>query len=160
MNTNDTNSSLYPLDELLDSLGFLPIDVYIYEIILPIIAAMGILLCLISARILFNKIFTASIYVYYRIITINYIIQLMFAIPYGICYTPAFFPNMNSYSCTIVQCAYIPYSGFSSNFAAILEISVLFELIKIMNSFVKKYVINREPYRFKIFPFFNLTHLK
>jgi hypothetical protein len=89
--------------------------------------------------ILFDKKFTASTYNYFRIITLSHIVQLAFAIPYGMCYTPAFFPKMNSYSCAIVQCVYIPYSSFASNFAALLEIGVLFERMKIMNSFVKKH---------------------
>jgi hypothetical protein len=139
MDKNDENSSISSLDEILVTLGFLPIDIYIYEIVMPIVASLGLLLCIISVRILFNKIFTTFTYDYYRIITISYIIQLMFAIPYGMCFTPFYFPDMNSHSCAIVQCIYIPYSSFTSNFAAILEIAVLLEGIKIMNLFVKRH---------------------
>ena len=138
-NTDNSNESAYPLYELLDSLGFLPIDIYIYEIIIPIIASFGVFLSLISAWIFFKKTFSASTYNYFRIIPLSHVIQLMFAIPYGMCFTPKYFPNMDSYSCAIVQCAYIPYSNFTSHFNAILEIAILFERIKIMNPFVKKH---------------------
>jgi hypothetical protein len=141
MDSNNTNNdtSIYPLDELLDSLGFLPIDIYIYQIIIPIIGSLSILLSLISIWILYDKKFSASTYDYFRIITLSHIIQLAFAIPYGVCFTPKYFPKMDSYSCAIVQSAYIPYSLFTSHFDAILEIAILFERIKIMNPFVKKH---------------------
>jgi len=45
---------------------------------------------------------------------------------------------MDSYACAIVQCAYITFEYFTAHFVAILEIAVLLERIKIMNSFVKK----------------------
>jgi len=136
---NESDTSIYPLDELLDSLGFLPINIYIYQIIIPIIASFGLITCLLSIWILYDKKFSASTYDYFRIITLSHIIQLAFAIPYGICFTPKYFPKMDSYSCAIVQSAYIPYSNFTSHFDAILEIAVLFERIKIMNPFVKKH---------------------
>ena len=139
MNSTDNNTQpIYPLYELLDSFGILPVDIYIYEIIIPIIASIGIVLCLISTRILFEKIFTSITYVYFRVIAISYIVQLMFAIPYGVCFTPKYFPSMNSYSCAIVQCAYIPYSYFASNFNAILDIAILFETIKIIKPSLNK----------------------
>jgi hypothetical protein len=143
MDSNNTNNEsdtlVYPLNELLDSLGFLPINIYIYGIIIPIIASFGLILCLLSLWILSDKKFTASTYDYFRIITLSHIIQLAFAIPYGICFTPNYFPEMDSYSCAIVQSAYIPYSNFTSHLDAILEIAVLLERIKIMNNFVKKH---------------------
>ena len=139
MNSNSTENKWDSIDELLDSLGFLPIDVYIYQLIIPAIGSIGIVLNLISLTIFFKKMFTTSTYDYFRIITISHLIQLLFAIPYGICFTPKYFPNIDSYSCAIVQSAYIPYSNFTSHFNSILEIAILFERIKIFNSFVKKY---------------------
>ena len=139
---NDTENAsdlVYPLDELFDSLGFLPIDIYIYQIIIPIIGFIAILLSLISAWIFFKKKFKIAAYDYLRVITISHIIQLMFAIPYGTCFTPYYFPSMDSYACAIVQSVYIPYSLFVAHYIAILEIGVLFETIKIMNPFVKKH---------------------
>jgi hypothetical protein len=64
---------------------------------------------------------------------------LAFAIPYGVCFTPTYFPSMDSYSCSITECAYIAYSNFSLHFVAILEIVVLLERIKIMNPYLKKH---------------------
>ena len=64
---------------------------------------------------------------------------MVFAIPYGICFTPKYFSTMDSYSCSIVQSSYISYSLFTSHFDAILEIAILFERIKIMNVFVKNH---------------------
>jgi hypothetical protein len=147
MNVNESNDSLiiYPsLDDLLDSFGFYPINVYNYGIIIPIIAFFGCNLSILNLWIFFKKTFSAPIYWYFRVISIANIIQLAFAIPYGMCFTPTYFPNMDSYSCTIAACAYIAYSNFSLHFVAILEIVILLERIKIMNSFVKKH--------FKILP--------
>ena len=144
MNLNKTyniSKQIYPLDELLNSLGILPIDIYIYELVIPIIASIGIVLCITSTWIFSRKTFLTKspINIYFRIISISYIIQLMFAVSYGLCFAPKYFPSMNSHSCSLVQCAYIPYSGFTSNFNAILDIAILFETIKVMNSLVKKH---------------------
>ena len=138
---NASNSSITSLDELLDSLGFFPIDIYIYQLIIPAIGSIGFVLNFISLAIFFKKMFTAQTYDYFRIITISHLIQLLFAIPYGICFTPKYFPYMDSYSCAIVQSAYIPFTGFTTHFTDILGIAVLFERIKIFNSFVKKYFV-------------------
>jgi hypothetical protein len=139
-NTNNSDESIvYQLDELLDSLGLLSVDIYLYQIVIPITSLIGLLLCVLTAIILFDKKFIAPIYDYFRVITVTYIIQLTFALAYGTCFTPKYFLNMDSYSCAIVQCAYIPYSGFTSNYDSLLEIAILFERIKIINPFVKKH---------------------
>jgi len=130
---------VYPLDDLLDSLGFLPINIYIYGIIIPVIALIGLVLGILVVFIFFKKKFSASIYWYFRVISIANLIQLAFAIPYGICFTPTYIPSMDSYACALVQSAYIPYENFTSHFRAILEIAILLERIKIMNPFVKKH---------------------
>ncbi len=140
MNPNESNESsmIYPLDDLLFSFGYWPISVQTYGIIIPVIAFIGFILCTLSLGIFYKKKFSASIYWYFRVITIANLTQLAFAIPYGICYTPKYFPYMDSYLCAIVQCAYLPLLAFTSHYVAILEIGVLLERIKIMNSFVKK----------------------
>jgi hypothetical protein len=145
MSPNESNESsmIYPLDDLLFSFGYSPITIHTYGIIIPIISFIGCILCALSLWIFFNRKFSASIYWYLRVITIDNLIQLAFAVPYGICNTPTYFPNMNSYACAIVQCAYIPFLAFSSHFVAILEIVILLERIKIMNPFVKKNLIYR-----------------
>jgi hypothetical protein len=155
---NENDTLIYPLDELLDSLGFLPIDIYIYQIIIPIIGSLSILLSIISIWILFDKKFTSSTYDYFKIITLSHIIQLALAIPYGMCFTPKYFPKMDSYSCAIVQSAYIPYSLFTSHFDAIVEIAILFERIKIMNLFAKKHFTIR-PRKMILITFFPVFYL-
>jgi len=141
MNSNERNESsvIYQLDDLLFSLGTHPFSIYMYEIIMPIIAFIGCILCTLSLGIFFKKKFSISIYWYFRVTTIVNTIQLAFAIPYGICFTPKYFPSMDSHSCAILQCFYIPFSNFTSHFVAILEIAILLERIKIMNPFVKKH---------------------
>jgi hypothetical protein len=138
-NTSNESSIMYSLDDLLDLVGILPIDIYTYHFIIPVIAFIGCILCTLSLWIFFKKKFSAPIYWYFKAISIANIIQLVFAIPYGICFTPKYIPNMNSYSCAIVQCVYIPFEAFSSHLVAILEIAVLLEGIKIMNPLVKKH---------------------
>ncbi len=141
MNPNESNESsmIYPLDDLLFSFGYLPISVQTYGIIIPIIAFIGCILCTLSLGIFFKKKFSAPIYWYFRVVTIANIIQLAFAIPFGICFSPKYIPNMDSYSCALVQCAYLPFLSFTSHFVAILQIAILLERIKIMNPFVKKH---------------------
>jgi hypothetical protein len=141
MNSNESNESsmIYPLDDLLFSFGYWPISVQTYGIIIPMIALIGCILCALSLWIFYKKKFSAPIYWYFRVINITNIIQLAFAIPFGICFSPKYIPSMDSYACAIVQCAYLPFLAFTSHFVAILEIAILFERIKIMNPFVKKH---------------------
>jgi len=141
MSPNESNESslIYPLDDLLFSFGYWPISVQTYGIIIPIVALIGCILCTLSLGIFFKKKFSASIYWYFRVITTTNIIQLAFAILYGICFTPKYIPSMDSYACALVQCAYLPFLAFTSHFVSILEIAVLLERIKIMNPFVKKH---------------------
>jgi len=140
MNPNESNqsSTIYPLDDLLFIFGFTPINIYIYEIVIPIIAFIGFILCTLSLWIFFKKKFSASIYWYFRVLTLANSIHLAMAMPYGICFTPKYFPNMDTYSCVIVQWVYIPLVAFTSHLVSILEIAILLERIKIMNPFVKK----------------------
>jgi hypothetical protein len=138
-NQSNESSIIYPLDELLNSLGILPIDVYIYEIVIPIVASIGLILNILSTWIFFQKKFSTPIYWYFRVVSITNSSHMVFALPYGICFTPTHFPTMDSYSCTVVQCVYIPFVAFTTNFVAILEIAILLERIKIINPFVKKY---------------------
>lgn len=60
------------------------------------------------------------------------------------CFTPYFFPKMNSYACACVQWVYIPYTDLIVHFVGVLEIFILFERLKIMNEYVHD--------RFKIGP--------
>ena len=137
--SSNDSSMIYPLDDLLISFGILPIDVYIYEIIIPIIASIGLILNILSTWIFFQKKFSIPIYWYFRVVSITKSCRMVFALPYGICFTPTHFPTMDSYSCTVLQSVYIPFVAFATNFVAILEIAILLERIKIINPFVKKY---------------------
>ena len=137
MNSNTiTNVSL---SQLIDRLGYISFNIWAYLAGIPVIGVLGLILCSINACILFRKVFRQPEYVYYRMITLIFILHLVLSIPYGICYTPLYMPLMDMQACSTLRIVYIPFSNLSFHFTAVLEIAVLFERMKNFSPLIKKY---------------------
>jgi hypothetical protein len=137
--TSNLSTVFYTIDDLLISLEISPASYIIYQLILPSIGLIGFIFCLINLIIFSRKNFTSPTDQYYRLISSFNVFAMLFSIPYGFCFTPKFFPNMDSYVCAIVQCVYIPYTDLIVHYVGVLEIAVMLERLKILNSFVKKH---------------------
>ena len=119
---NETASNL-TLIELLDSLQYTMLGIISYQTVMPIVGLLGIVLNGMSAWIFFNKKkFSGIIHDYYRLLTIIYIIDMVLSIPYGVCFTPLYFPDMNSYACAIVQSVYLPLAVFDFHLIGAIEV--------------------------------------
>ena len=125
------------LDELLDILGILPFDLIVYQYVVPTMGVIGIIFCTISSCIFFRKPFNAPADYYFKLISLIYILNSLLSVPYGFCYSPKYFPGMNSHMCAIMQCAYIFYCNLAFHYTSILEIAILFERMKIFSKNVK-----------------------
>ena len=128
------------VSDLLFSLGFVDFDLVIYEFVIPSIGLVGLILCTISIWIFFvKKAFKNQIYDYYRFLVTVYWIHLLLSIPYGLFFTPRYFPSINSYPWAILQSFYITFSNFLCHLTGVIEIGILMDRMKNFSSFVKKY---------------------
>ncbi len=128
------NSSIYTLDELLDSLGFTERITFAASFIVPGISLFGIGVCLLSTLILFQSRFINPVYFYYILLCIIYIIHLVHGIPFDILISPRYFQSrLNSYTST----HYLIYYGFMStflyHFEDYLQMAILIDRIKIFS---------------------------
>ncbi len=139
-NSTSTNEN-FTIGELLEYLEYKKFDITIYQFVIPVIGFIGFILCFINVWIYFKSQFNSRTYQYYRFMNIIYVIGMLFSIPYGFCFTPAYFPNMNSYKCAILQSVYIPYTSYTFHIVGIVEMSILLERMKIFSSLVRKHFI-------------------
>ena len=137
--SSNSSSTFDTVDDLLDYLRISPLSYIIYQLIIPIVGSIGFIFCLINLLIFSRKNYNTAADQYYRLITSLNVFAMLFSIPYGFCFTPKYFPSINSYACALVQCIYIPYTDLIIHFVAVLEISILLERLKILNTFVKKH---------------------
>ena len=125
------------LDELLDILGFIPIDLIVYQFVVPTMGVIGIIFCTINACIFFRKPFNAPADDYFKLISLIYILDSLLSVPYGFCFSPKYFPEMDRHMCAIVLSVYIPYINLAFHYTGILEIAILLERMKIFSTIVK-----------------------
>ncbi len=137
--TSNFSTEFYTIDDLLISLEISPTSYIIYQLVIPSIGLIGFIFCLKSLIIFSRKNFNSPTDQYYRLISLLNVFAMVFSIPYGFCFSPKYFPSMNSYVCAIVQCVYIPYIDLMVHYSGVLEIAVMLERLKILNSFVKKH---------------------
>jgi len=148
VNVSSNSSSIFDtIDDLLVSLDITPICYIIYQLVLPVVGVIGFALCLINLLIFWRKKFKKPINQYYRLIASLNVFAMLFSVPYGLCFTPKYFPSMNSYACAIVQCIYIPYTELVIHFVGVLEIAILLERLKILDSYVRTH-FRLEPWQF------------
>ena len=132
------NESL-TIDQLLDSLGFIPFDVIAYQFGVTILGVIGIIFCTINALIFFKKAFKAPVDDYLKVINLMNLSVSIMCVPYGFCFSPKYFLAMDSYKCAIVQSVYIPMSTLIFHCTGVLDIAILLERMKIFSTVVKKY---------------------
>jgi hypothetical protein len=135
--SNNSTNSQPTLDELLNSLGFSQWLTLSNSFVLPIISAIGTCLCLLSVYIFFQPKFADPVFVYFRLLCYTYIIHLIFAIPYGLFYTPRYFPQIiDTYWSTIYSIFYVLVSVILFHFEDTLQMAILLTRMKIFSPFV------------------------
>ena len=130
------NESL-TIDQVLDINGFIPFDVIAYQFGMPLLGATGIILCTINALIFLKKAFKAPVDDYFKLINLMNLCVSVMCVPYGFCFSPKYFLDMDSYKCAIVQSVYIPIAMLMFHYTGILEIAILLERMKIFSMVVK-----------------------
>jgi hypothetical protein len=127
------------LDQLLDSLGFDMWKTIATTFVLPFINFFGIILCSLSAWIFFQKKFKDSVFYYYRLLCLVYVIHLIHSIPRCILFSPRYFPSMNMYIVSMFLFVYGPISGLLFHFEETLQMAILITRMKIFNPFVREH---------------------
>ena len=131
--------SVASLDMLLDSLGFNTWITVTSSFVLPIMSLIGTILCSLSAYIFFHRRFINPIYFYYRLLCIVYIVHLIHGIPFGLVFSPRYFPRINTYVSSIYLIYYVNISSILYHFEGLLQIAILLDRIKIFSPFVNRY---------------------
>ena len=140
---NSTNDSVqiqnFTLQDFLDYLGDSKyVDIF-YLYAFPITGALGVVLSTLNVWIFLQKEFSQPCYDYYRVLTVNYLIELIFCIPYGLCYSPRYLPQLDSHACTLYEIFYVPLASFSFHYSGLIEIAIQLDRMKNFTPFLKKH---------------------
>ena len=141
--SNSTTRPLLPIDVLLSMAGFIHFDMIMFQFVMPTIGILGALLCSFSVYIFFraappNKGFNNEpVYVYFKIISVVYLIHSLALIPHGFCFTAYYFPQMNVQACIIFQLGYLPVSNLFFHYTAILEFIIVLDRLKVNYNYFK-----------------------
>ena len=123
--SNDVNETTVPsLEELLNVLGFEMWETVISTFILPPINLIGLVLCSFSLWIFSRPSFEDPIFFYYRLLCIINIIQLLHNIPFGILFSPYYFPMMNTIATSIYQIYYASVPNLIFFIAEVLQMAI------------------------------------
>jgi hypothetical protein len=136
---NASNTSLPTFVQLLDSLGFSEWLTVMFSFALPSISLLGIILCSMSGWLFFQEKFKDPVFFYYRTLCVIYIIHLVHGIPYGLLFSPRYFPQINTYVSSTYLIYYQTMSRFIFHFSDTLQIAILLTRIKIFIPFVRKH---------------------
>ena len=127
------------LEALLDDLGFVQFDYIVYQFVMPVAGVFGSILSVLSIWVFFQHEFKAQIYDYYRVLVITYFIHLSLSVPYGLFFTPIYFPNIDTYVWATYQSFYITFSNFLCHFTGVIEIGIMLDRIRLFIPRVGKY---------------------
>ena len=136
---NSTSTKVTSLHVLLDSLGFNSWISVTASFIMPFLGLLGILFCSLSAFIFFRPRFINPIYVYYRVLCLIYIIQLIHGIPLGPILTPRYIPSLNTYLSSFYLIYYSFITHFLFLFADLIQMAILLERLRKSSSFMMRY---------------------
>ena len=139
-NTSIDLSSILELDQLLNEQGFALWEEILNAFIFPIINLLGIVGCSLSLWIFLKRnLFGDPIFVYYRLLNFIYILILLISIPLGVCFSPKFWPSINTYTCAAYRHFYAASVSPLFHFCSLLDICILLTRVKIFSFFLKKH---------------------
>jgi hypothetical protein len=137
--SNSTTPPLLPIDVLLSMAGFIHFDMIMFQFVMPTIGILGALLCSSSVYIFFraappNKGFNNEpVYVYFKVISVVYLIHLLALIPHGFFFTASayYFPQLDLQACMLFQLVYITFSNIFFHYTGILELIIVLDRMKV-----------------------------
>ena len=132
-------TSIPTLSELLDQLGCQMGEIVVNTFILPAVNLIGFVLCSFSFWIFLRPSFEDSIFFYYKLLCFVNIIHLLHNIPYGILYSPLYFPMIDTYASSIYLIYYAFFATFLFHFEEVLQMAILLHKMKLYVPFIRKH---------------------
>ena len=132
-------STLLSLEEILDQLGFQTWQIAMNKFILPFINLIGIGLCSSSLWIFFRPSFLDPIFFYYKLLCFVNIIHLLHNIPFGVLFSPVYFPWVNTYSISVYQIYHGYVGSLLFHYEDVLQMGILLHKMKLFSPFVRKH---------------------
>ena len=145
--TSNTTLSSYltglSVDEILDQWGFQLWQDSVNHFFVPTIALSGAGASLLNAWILIKhrSKFTDPVFVYFRLLSLVCLAGSLIILPNLFCYSPRFFPSIDTYACGICLLIGRFLIPFFYHYCSTLEISILLTRMKAFNPFIKKHFI-------------------
>jgi Co/Zn/Cd efflux system component len=134
---NPTNE--ITLNELLAELGFDNVKTVTTTFCLPLVSMIGLVFCSVSAWIFYQKNFSDPTFFYYRLLNLVYIVHSLINIPYGLLFSPRFFPNTNTYVSAYYMIFYNIVINILFHYEDVLQICILLTRMKIFSSLLQRY---------------------
>jgi len=133
------------LEKLLESLGFSQSITFTSTFIIPSISLIGIIVCSLSVYIFLQPRFINPVYYFYRLLCVVYIVHLMHGIPFGLLFSPKYFPQIDTYLSSI----YLIYNGFMTAFLYhsedMIKMMILLDRMKIFTPFLMRHFTTSMP---------------
>ena len=124
-NSSFSVSSFQTLDELMNSLVYGEWRTIIYSFVFPSISLLGTIFGSINFYIFFQENFKDSVFFYYRLLCLVYIIHLIHNIPYGICFSPRYLPHINIFLSSWYELYYMAMTTFLFHFEDVIQMAIL-----------------------------------
>ena len=140
-----TLASPMPLETLLATMGFYEWKTVMASFVLPIISLIGAFFCSLSAYIFFHRKFAEPVFVYYRLLCLVFIFHLIQTIPYGLVFSPKYFPQINTHHSAIYMIYFSSMSAFLFHYEDVLQMAILLTRMKLFFPFVDKHFTAKPP---------------
>ena len=136
---NLTTESAEDLARLLNQLEYEEWETITNGLVMPLVNALGVFTCSFSYFVFFKRKFSNHIFFYYRLLSLLSILCNLINILFGVCFSPRFFPSINTFSCGMYLHAYSLLNPVLFNYCSLLEACILLTRMKIFSPFVKKH---------------------
>jgi hypothetical protein len=136
---NETVANLPSIDQLLLQLGFETWQTTIKTFVLTPINLIALGFCSFSLWIFYRSSFVDQIFFYYRLLCFIYILKLIHNIPFGILFSPFYFPWVNTYGINVYRIYYTFVSSLFFHYENAIQMGILLHKMKLFSPFVRKH---------------------
>ena len=112
--------------------------IYLYPS--TIISIIGSILNIFCVIVYFKKQFNSSMFFYFKVLSVCYLIQNLTGVPYSYCNALRFQINATRKICSYYATSYIAFGSLLTYYESILEIAILLDRLRTFNETLKKYL--------------------
>jgi hypothetical protein len=133
-------------------LSFIPLNDVLYLYPSTIISIIGSILNIFCVVVYFKKEFGSSMFFYFRVLSVCYLIQNLAGIPYSLCNAPRYISEENRKLCAEYLTANIIFGSLLTYYESVLEIAIVLDRLKTFNNTINKH-LRLTPQKFSIILF-------